>query len=105
MSHSRVLFHRSRDVVTFPGFVDCIYLDAPAELHLDNGLGDSIAIRNAKYVRNRHDFKYILASNILMHCVIDSSFSFSWSDAVLWNPHLTMESCYEDFVCVENAKV
>lgn len=31
--------------------------------------------------------------------------SCSWSDAVLWNPHLTMEACYKDFVCVENAKV
>lgn len=30
---------------------------------------------------------------------------FSWSDAVLWNPHLQMEACYRDFVCVENAKV
>lgn len=65
-----------RDVVTFPGFVDCIYLDAPGELHLDNGLGDSITIRNT-----------------------------NWSDVVLWNPHLTMESCYQDFVCVENAKI
>ncbi|KAI3969879.1 hypothetical protein MKX01_038347 [Papaver californicum] len=29
----------------------------------------------------------------------------SWTDAVLWNPHLTMEACYKDFVCVENAKI
>ncbi|KZV37179.1 glucose-6-phosphate 1-epimerase [Dorcoceras hygrometricum] len=65
-----------RDTVTFPGFVDCIYLDAPEELHLDNGLGDSITIKNT-----------------------------NWSDTVLWNPHLTMESCYKDFVCVENAKI
>ncbi|KAL0332566.1 UNVERIFIED_CONTAM: putative glucose-6-phosphate 1-epimerase [Sesamum calycinum] len=57
-----------RDVVTFPGFVDCVYLDAPGELQLNNGLG-------------------------------------IWSDAVLWNPHLTMESSYKDFVCVENAKI
>ncbi|MBA0770097.1 hypothetical protein Gotri_018771 [Gossypium trilobum] len=53
-----------RDAITFPGFVDCIYLDAPNEVHLDNGL-----------------------------------------DAVLWNPHLQMEACYKDFVCVENAKI
>ncbi|CAA0839551.1 Galactose mutarotase-like superfamily protein [Striga hermonthica] len=65
-----------RDVVTFPGFVDCIYLDAPEELHLNNGLGDVITIRNT-----------------------------NWSDTVLWNPHMTMESCYKDFVCVENAKI
>ncbi|KAI3462458.1 hypothetical protein Pfo_019121 [Paulownia fortunei] len=62
-----------RDAVTYPGFVDCIYL---GELLLDNGLGDLITIRNT-----------------------------NWSDAVLWNPHLTMESCYKDFVCVENAKI
>ncbi|MBA0715694.1 hypothetical protein Golax_014580 [Gossypium laxum] len=65
-----------RDAITFPGFVDCIYLDAPNEVHLDNGLGDVISIRNT-----------------------------NWSDAVLWNPHLQMEACYKDFVCVENAKV
>ncbi|XP_031255194.1 putative glucose-6-phosphate 1-epimerase [Pistacia vera] len=65
-----------RDVITFPGFVDCIYLDAPNEVHLDNGLGDTISIGNT-----------------------------NWSDAVLWNPHLQMEACYKDFVCVENAKI
>ncbi|XP_045817394.1 putative glucose-6-phosphate 1-epimerase [Trifolium pratense] len=65
-----------RDVVTFPGFVDCVYLDASNELQLDNGLGDIISIKNT-----------------------------NWSDAVLWNPHLQMEACYKDFVCVENAKI
>lgn len=65
-----------RDVVTFPGFVDCIYLNAPNELSLENGLGDKILIKNT-----------------------------NWSDAVLWNPHLQMEACYKDFVCVENAKI
>nr|KJB43277.1 hypothetical protein B456_007G202000 [Gossypium raimondii] len=65
-----------RDAITFPGFVDCIYLDASNEVHLDNGLGDVISIRNT-----------------------------NWSDAVLWNPHLQMEACYKDFVCVENAKI
>lgn len=65
-----------RELITFPGFVDCIYLDAPKELQLDNGLGDVITIQNT-----------------------------NWSDAVLWNPHLQMESCYRDFVCVENAKI
>ncbi|KAM0970416.1 hypothetical protein FF1_018500 [Malus domestica] len=29
----------------------------------------------------------------------------NWTDAVLWNPYLTMEACYKDFVCVENAKI
>ncbi|KAL1316445.1 putative glucose-6-phosphate 1-epimerase isoform X2 [Arachis hypogaea] len=65
-----------RDVVTFPAFVDCIYLGAPDELQLDNGLGDLISVKNT-----------------------------NWSDAVLWNPHLQMEACYKDFVCVENAKI
>ncbi|CAI9110795.1 OLC1v1010881C3 [Oldenlandia corymbosa var. corymbosa] len=37
-----------RDTVTFPGFVDCVYLDAPRELLLDNGLGDTISIKNTK---------------------------------------------------------
>ncbi|KAF2553106.1 hypothetical protein F2Q68_00035587 [Brassica cretica] len=65
-----------RDAVNFPGFVDCVYLDAPNELHFDNGLGDQIIIKNT-----------------------------NWSDAVLWNPHVQMEACYRDFVCVENAKL
>ncbi|KAK8587083.1 hypothetical protein V6N12_021597 [Hibiscus sabdariffa] len=65
-----------RDAITFPGFVDCIYLDAPNEVHLDNGLGAVISIKNT-----------------------------NWADAVLWNPHLQMEACYKDFVCVENAKI
>lgn len=65
-----------RDVVTFPGFVDCVYLDSQNELLLENGLGDKILIKNT-----------------------------NWSDAVLWNPHLQMEACYKDFVCVENAKI
>lgn len=65
-----------RDVVTFPGFVDRVYLDAPNELQLDNGLGDIIFIRNT-----------------------------NWKDAVLWNPYLQMEACYKDFVCVENAQI
>jgi hypothetical protein len=38
----------SREEVTFPGFVDCVYLGAPSELILDNGLGDKIAIANSK---------------------------------------------------------
>ncbi|XP_042494609.1 putative glucose-6-phosphate 1-epimerase [Macadamia integrifolia] len=65
-----------RDVITYPGFVDCIYLNAPNEVQLDNGLGDTITIKNS-----------------------------NWSDCVLWNPHLKMEHCYKDFVCVENAKI
>lgn len=65
-----------RDVVIFPGFVDRVYLDAPSELQLDNGLGDVITIKNT-----------------------------NWSDTVLWNPHLQMEACNKDFVCVENAQI
>ncbi|XP_042475048.1 putative glucose-6-phosphate 1-epimerase [Macadamia integrifolia] len=65
-----------RDEITFPGFVDCVYLNAPSEIEFDNGLGDTISLKNT-----------------------------NWSDCVLWNPHLGMEHCYKDFVCVENAKI
>ncbi|KAJ4965179.1 hypothetical protein NE237_017028 [Protea cynaroides] len=65
-----------RDVITFPGYVECIYLNAPNEVELYNGLGDTIFLKNT-----------------------------NWSDCVLWNPHLQMEHCYKDFVCVENAKI
>ncbi|KAJ3683399.1 hypothetical protein LUZ60_013626 [Juncus effusus] len=66
----------NREEVGFPGFVDCIYLNAPKVLQFNNGLGDVITLQNS-----------------------------NWSDAVLWNPHLQMESCYKDFVCVENAQI
>lgn len=65
-----------RDAVTFPGFVDCIYLDTPNLLELENGIGDIITITNE-----------------------------NWSDTVLWNPHKQMEPFYKNFVCVENAKI
>ena len=45
---SQLRFAQSRDVVTYPGFVDCVYLAAPNELYLDNGLGDIISIKNTK---------------------------------------------------------
>lgn len=35
--------------MTFPGFVDCMYLDAPTTLTLDNGLGTKLAISNQGY--------------------------------------------------------
>ncbi|KAI5062208.1 hypothetical protein GOP47_0022747 [Adiantum capillus-veneris] len=66
-----------REEVNFPGFVDCVYLDAPQELLLKNGLGDAISITNK-----------------------------NWSDAVLWNPHTNAPgNIHKDFVCVENAKI
>ena len=40
--------------MTFPGFVDRVYLDAPSELHLDNGLGDVITMKNTKYELEAH---------------------------------------------------
>lgn len=65
-----------REAVNFPGFVDCIYLNAPQQVQLTNGLGNTLSICN----RN-------------------------WPDAVLWNPHLNAPAAYKDFVCVENAKI
>lgn len=66
-----------RQEVTFPGFVDCIYLNAPQELLFTNGLGHVLSISNK-----------------------------NWSDAVLWNPHTNAPgNIHKDFVCVENAKI
>ena len=91
-------------MVTFPGFVDFVYLGAPNELQLDNGLGDLISIKNTKYVilNFYHSFIIWFAQ---VSCLHSFASPCSWSDAVLWNPHLQMEACYKDFVCVENAKV
>eukprot|EP00199_Chlamydomonas_sp_CCMP681_P002616 CAMPEP_0119104222 /NCGR_PEP_ID=MMETSP1180-20130426/2482_1 /TAXON_ID=3052 ORGANISM="Chlamydomonas cf sp, Strain CCMP681" /NCGR_SAMPLE_ID=MMETSP1180 /ASSEMBLY_ACC=CAM_ASM_000741 /LENGTH=333 /DNA_ID=CAMNT_0007088911 /DNA_START=29 /DNA_END=1030 /DNA_ORIENTATION=- len=57
------------------GYVDRVYLDAPNHVELDVGTGAAVAI--------------------------DSQ---GWTDAVVWNPHLTMKECYEKFACVEQAK-
>ena len=98
-------------MVTFPGFVDCIYLNAPDELHLDNGLGDVVTIKNKKYVTVFHfgpPLSCLWTSaplNFALYTFYDTYRSCSWSDTVLWNPHLQMEACYKDFVCVENAQV
>ncbi|CAM6093044.1 unnamed protein product [Calypogeia fissa] len=66
----------TRDLVTFGGFVDRVYLDAPKRVVLRNGLGKTIAIENE-----------------------------GWPDAVVWNPYQTMKNYYKDFVCIENATV
>ncbi|KAF6256742.1 galactose mutarotase-like domain-containing protein [Scenedesmus sp. NREL 46B-D3] len=64
-----------RDAVTFgQGLVDSVYLAAPEHVELEVGTGAAIAI--------------------------DAT---GWEDVVVWNPHLTMKECYENFVCVENA--
>lgn len=39
-----------RDLITFGGFVDRVYLDAPNRVVLRNGLGKTIAIENDGYV-------------------------------------------------------
>lgn len=65
----------TREKVTFEGYVDSVYLDAPEHVELEVGTGAAVAI--------------------------DST---GWTDTVLWNPFETMKSCYERFVCVENCK-
>ncbi|GBG76254.1 hypothetical protein CBR_g22002 [Chara braunii] len=65
------------EAVNFPGFVDRMYLDAPADLVLETGLGRAVGVQALQ----------------------------GWKDAVVWNPHLTMKDFYKDFVCVENAKL
>lgn len=65
-----------RDAVTFgDALIDSVYLDAPPHVELDVGTGAAVAI--------------------------DAD---GWRDTVVWNPHLTMEACYDKFVCVENAR-
>jgi glucose-6-phosphate 1-epimerase len=66
----------ARDAVSFgEALVDSVYLDAPPHVELDVGTGAAVAI--------------------------DAD---GWRDTVVWNPHLTMEACYDKFVCVENAR-
>ncbi|GAX79977.1 hypothetical protein CEUSTIGMA_g7416.t1 [Chlamydomonas eustigma] len=64
-----------RDAVTFSSYVDSVYLAAPSHVELEVGTGAAVAIDTE-----------------------------GWEDVVTWNPWTTMESCYKNFVCVENAK-
>ena len=58
----------------FAGETDRVYLGAPDEVSLDVGTGAAIQIQ-----------------------------SRNWPDCVVWNPWQTMEGCYREFCCVENA--
>tara|TARA_B100000579_G_scaffold316303_1_gene265873 strand:- start:671 stop:1171 length:501 start_codon:yes stop_codon:yes gene_type:complete len=58
----------------FAGETDRVYLGAPDEVSLDVGTGAAIQIQ-----------------------------SRNWPDCVVWNPWQTMEECYKEFCCVENA--
>ncbi|KAG1677392.1 hypothetical protein FOA52_010772 [Chlamydomonas sp. UWO 241] len=62
------------DAITFSEYMDRVYLNTPGHVELDVGTGAAVAI--------------------------DSS---GWTDNVVWNPWTTMEACYKNFVCVENA--
>lgn len=65
----------TRDAITFGSYVDSVYLNAPNHVALEVGTGAAVAISSS-----------------------------GWEDVVTWNPWTTMEACYKNFVCVENAK-
>eukprot|EP00798_Chlamydomonas_sp_ICE-L_P009941 gene9941-7811_t len=64
-----------RESFGFDGYMDSVYLNAPASVGLEVGNGAEVCI-SAK----------------------------GWEDVVVWNPWETMKACYERFACVENAK-
>ena len=63
------------EALRIAGETDRIYEDAPSEVVLKVGTGAGVQIQNE-----------------------------NWSDCVVWNPWTSMEACYKEFVCVENAK-
>ena len=65
----------TRDEISFSGPVDSVYLKARDHVELDVGTGAAVAIT-----------------------------SNNWSDVVVWSPWTSMEACYKEFVCVENAQ-
>jgi len=65
----------SSEELRIAGETDRIYEDAPSEVVLKVGTGAGVQIQNE-----------------------------NWSDCVVWNPWTSMEACYKEFVCVENAK-
>ncbi|KAK9916481.1 hypothetical protein WJX75_003210 [Coccomyxa subellipsoidea] len=64
-----------REVVSFPGPVDSVYLKAKDYVELDVGTGAAVAISSS-----------------------------GWEDVVVWSPWTAMPDCYKKFCCVENAK-
>ncbi|EIE26552.1 apospory-associated protein C [Coccomyxa subellipsoidea C-169] len=64
-----------REVVSFSGPVDSVYLKAKDYVELDVGTGAAVAISSS-----------------------------GWEDIVVWSPWTAMEDCYKKFCCVENAK-
>jgi glucose-6-phosphate 1-epimerase len=60
--------------ITCKGPIDSLYKNAPSQIDLDVGGGNSVKITGA-----------------------------GWKDAVVWTPWTDMEACYKEFVCVENA--
>ena len=56
------------------GPIDSLYKNAPSQIDLAVGGGNSVKITGA-----------------------------GWKDAVVWTPWTDMEACYKEFVCVENA--
>jgi glucose-6-phosphate 1-epimerase len=64
----------TRDAVEFAGPVDSVYLKARDHVELDVGTGAAVSIT-----------------------------SQNWPDVVVWSPWTSMEACYKEFCCVENA--
>ena len=60
--------------ITCTGPIDSLYKNAPSQIDLAVGGGNSVKITGA-----------------------------GWKDAVVWTPWTDMEACYKEFVCVENA--
>lgn len=56
----------TRDAITFPSYVDSVYLNAPNHVQLEVGTGAAVSIS-----------------------------STGWEDVVTWNPWTTMEACYK----------
>jgi glucose-6-phosphate 1-epimerase len=65
----------TRDAISFTGPVDSVYLKAKDHVELDVGTGAAVAIT-----------------------------SNNWGDVVVWSPWTSMEACYKEFCCVENAQ-
>lgn len=60
--------------ITCTGPIDSLYKNAPKQIDLAVGGGNSVKITGE-----------------------------GWKDAVVWTPWTDMEACYKEFVCVENA--
>ena len=103
----------TRDAITFGSYVDSVYLNAPNHVALEVGrvsrgrAGGWVSNRGTEFPTQSAYVTLIYVWSTTEQVGTGAAVAISssgWEDVVTWNPWTTMEACYKNFVCVENAK-